>query len=160
MKTSASRLTREQAKELLVRLDSAVGATKGKSAREAIVKLLNSAVPSYTWVGIYAVDGKDLVLDAWSGPAATEHTRIPIGKGVCGFAAKAGRTEIVSDVSKDPRYLQCFLSTKSEIVVPVLNQGSVVGEIDIDGDQLDAFSSLDREFLEAVAKRTASLWAP
>ncbi|MDG6909753.1 MAG: GAF domain-containing protein [Nitrososphaerota archaeon] len=153
-----TRLSREQAKELLVRIDTAVGASKGKAAREAIVKVLNSAVQSYTWVGIYSAEGKDLVLDAWSGPAATEHTRIPIGKGVCGFAAKAGRTEIVSDVSKDPRYLQCFLSTKSEIVVPVLSQGTVVGEIDIDGDQLDAFSSLDREFLEAVAKKAASHW--
>jgi L-methionine (R)-S-oxide reductase len=158
LKASVSRLSREQAKELLVRLDSVVGNTNGRAAREAIVSLLNS-VPSYTWVGIYSVEGKDLVLDAWSGPAATQHTRIPIGKGVCGFAAKAGKTEIVSDVSKDPRYLQCFLSTKSEIVVPIFNQSSVVGEIDIDGDQLDAFSSLDREFLEAVAKKAASHWS-
>jgi GAF domain-containing protein len=123
------------------------------------VKFLNSKVPGYSWVGIYLVEGKDLVLDVWAGPSATEHTRIPIGKGVCGFAAKAGKTEIVSDVSKDPRYLQCFLSTRSEIVVPIWNQGSVVGEIDIDGDQLDAFSSLDREFLEAVARKAASLWS-
>ena len=160
MKATVTRLSREQAKELLVRLDSIVGDAKGRPSRESIVRLLNSAVPSYTWVGIYAVEGKDLVLDAWSGPAATEHTRIPIGKGVCGFAAKAGRTEIISDVSKDPRYLQCFLSTKSEIVVPIFNQNSVVGEIDVDGDQLDAFSSLDREFLEAVARKAASHWSP
>ena len=158
MKSTVARLSREQAKELLVRLDSVVGGARGRQAREAMVKLLNSKVPSYSWVGIYMVDGKDLVLDAWSGPGATEHTRIPIGQGVCGFAAKAGRTEIVSDVSKDPRYLQCFLSTKSEIVVPVISQGAVVGEIDIDGDQLDAFSSLDREFLEAVARKASSLW--
>jgi GAF domain-containing protein len=159
LKTAGTRLTREQARELLVKLDSAIGGSRGKSSREAIAKFLNSAVPSYAWVGLYVVEGKDLVLDAWAGPAATEHTRIPMGKGVCGFAAKAGRTEIVSDVSKDTRYIQCFLSTKSEIVVPISNQGSVVGEIDIDGDQLDAFSSLDREFLEAVARKASNLWA-
>ena len=159
MKASVTRLSREQAKELLVRLDSAVGGATGKAGREAIVKLLNTSVPSYSWVGIYRVEGQDLVLDAWAGPAATEHSRIPIGQGVCGFAAKAAKTEIVSDVSKDPRYLQCFLSTKSEIVVPILSQGAVVGEIDIDGDQLDAFSSLDREFLEAVAKKASAQWA-
>jgi L-methionine (R)-S-oxide reductase len=159
LKGTISRLSREQAKEFLVRLDGAIGSSRGKQARDSLVRLLNSAVPTYSWVGIYVVDGNDLVLDAWAGPSATEHVRIPIGKGVCGFAAKAGRTEIVSDVSKDPRYLQCFLSTKSEIVVPILSQGKVVGEIDIDSDQLDAFSSVDREFLEAVARKTSGLWS-
>ena len=158
MKSAAGRLSREQAKEVLVGLDSVLGASRGKAAREAIVKFLIASVPTYSWTGIYAVDGNDLVLEAWAGPSPTEHTRIPLGKGVCGFAAKAGKTEIVSDVGKDPRYLQCFLSTKAEIVVPVLSQGKVVGEIDIDSDQLDAFSSVDKEFLEAVAKRASTLW--
>ena len=159
MKSQTARLGREKAKEVLVEVESRVAGSSGKAARETMVKVLNSSVPNYSWVGIYAVDGKDLVLDAWSGPSATEHVRIPIGKGVCGFAAKSGKTEIVSDVAKDPRYLQCFLSTKSEIVVPILAGGKVVGEIDVDSDQLDAFSSIDREFLEAVAKKAAGLWA-
>ena len=158
MTASTPRLSREHAKEVLVRMDSAIGGAKGKSSRESIVKILNSAVPTYSWVGIYAVEGKDLVLDSWVGPSATEHTRIPIGKGVCGYAAKSGRTEIVSDVSKDSRYLQCFLSTRSEIVVPIMSGESVLGEIDIDSEQLDAFSSVDREFLEAVAKKASTLW--
>jgi len=159
LKASIVRLSREQAKEVLGKMEAAIGSASGRSAREQVVKLLNSSVPSYSWVGIYVVQGPDLILDAWSGPAATEHTRIPIGKGVCGFAAKAGRTEIVSDVSKDPRYLQCFLSTKSEIVVPILSSGKVVGEIDIDSDQPDSFSSLDREFLEAAGRKVAERWA-
>ncbi len=158
MRASAARLSREHARELLATVDQAFGSATGKAARDQAVKFLNASVPTYTWVGIYAVQGKDLVLDSWSGPAATEHTRIPIGKGVCGFAAKAGRTEIVSDVTKDPRYLQCFLSTKAEIVVPIFKSGSVVGEIDIDGDMLDAFSTLDKEFLEAVARKLGLLW--
>jgi L-methionine (R)-S-oxide reductase len=159
LKPSVERLTREYARELLIKVDASVGDSRGREARERVVKTLNSSVPTYSWVGIYAVEGKDLILDAWAGPAATEHTRIPIGKGVCGFAAKAGRTEIVSDVSKDPRYLQCFLSTKAEIVVPILNGGIVVGEIDIDSDQLEAFSTLDKEFLEAVARKTSERWS-
>lgn len=159
MKATTVRLSREQAKEVLVKLESALGSSRGRQAREAMVKLLNSSVPTYSWVGIYVVEGNDLVLNAWAGPAATEHTRIPIGKGVCGFAAKAGRTEIVSDVSKDPRYLQCFLSTKAEIVVPISHKGTVVGEIDIDSDHLDAFSSVDREFLEAVGRKASGLWS-
>ncbi len=159
MKASVLRLTREQARELLARVEASIGDARGREARERVVKALNSSVPTYSWAGIYTVEGKDLVLDSWAGPAATEHTRIPIGKGVCGFAAKAGRTEIVSDVSKDPRYLQCFLSTKAEIVVPIFNGGTVVGEIDIDSDQLDAFSTLDREFLEAVARKASERWS-
>ena len=159
MKATTVRLSREQAKEVLVKLESALGSSKGRPASDTMVKILNSTVPTYSWVGIYLVEGNDLVIDAWEGPAATEHTRIPIGKGVCGFAAKAGRTEIVSDVSKDPRYLQCFLSTKAEIVVPISHEGAVVGEIDIDSDHLDAFSSVDREFLEAVARKASALWS-
>ena len=158
LRASGNRLTREQARELLVKLDSVIAGSRGRTCREATVKFLNNMVSTYSWVGIYVVEGKDLVLDAWAGPAATEHTRIAIGKGVCGFAAKAGRTEIVSDVSKDPRYLQCFLTTKSEIVVPITYQGVVIGEVDIDGDELDAFSSLDREFLEAVARKAGNVW--
>ena len=159
MKAAPGRLSREQAKEALIKLEAVVGPSTGKQARDALVKFLNSLAPTYSWVGIYAVDGKDLVLDAWAGPAATQHTRIPIGKGVCGFAAKAARTEIVSDVSKDPRYLECFLSTRSEIVVPISNQAGVIGEIDIDSDQLDAFSSVDREFLEVVARKAGTIWS-
>ena len=159
MKATTTRLSREQAKEVLMKLDTAVARSRGKAARETMAKYLNSSVPTYSWVGIYRVEGLDLVLDAWAGPTATEHTRIPIGKGICGFAAKAGRTEIVSDVSKDPRYLQCFLSTKSEIVVPISREGSVVGEIDIDSDQLDAFTSVDKEFLEALGRKASSIWS-
>lgn len=159
MKATTARLSREQAKEVLVKLDSAVGSTRGRAARELMVKYLNEVVQTYSWIGFYAAEGQDLVLDAWAGPAATEHTRIPIGKGICGFAAKAGRTEIVSDVSKDPRYLQCFLSTKSEIVVPISRAGTVLGEIDIDSDQLDAFTSVDKEFLEAVGRKAGGIWS-
>ena len=152
---TVARMDREKAKELLSQIDSAsVVAKSPQGLRQEVVKLLNQ-VHNYNWVGIYLVKGGDLRLDAWSGPAATVHTTIPIGKGVCGFAAKSGRTEIVSDVSKDPRYLECFANTKSEIVVPIHHQGRIVGEIDIDSDELNAHSSIDREFLEAVASKIA-----
>src|SRR5712692_5216042 len=154
-RTLQYRLSREEARQLLGRIDSLLSTSSGRGARDGIVKLLNASVSSYSWVGIYLVDGRDLQLDAWSGPEATEHVRIPIGEGICGFAAKAGRTEIVSDVSRDARYLECFPSTKSEIVVPIISGGKVLGEIDVDSGTFDAFSSLDREFLEAVATMLA-----
>lgn len=115
------------------------------------VDVLHDRFPHYSWVGIYLVEGTELVLGPWRGPEATEHVRIPIGQGICGAAAASGRTEIVDDVNADPRYLACFASTRSEIVVPIVFEGRVVGEIDIDSDEPAAFSEADRAFLERVA---------
>jgi L-methionine (R)-S-oxide reductase len=122
-----------------------------EAAAQRVVDLLHDRFPSYDWVGIYWVEGSDLVLGPWTGPQATEHTRIPIGTGVCGAAAESGRTEIVGDVSADPRYLACFASTKSEIVVPIFDGGEVIGEIDVDGSDLHAFDTTDARFLEEIA---------
>ena len=76
---------------------------------------------------------------------------IPIGQGICGLAAKQERTIIVSDVNKDPRYLMCFPSTRSEIVIPIKGAGRVLGEIDIDSNRLSAFTLRDKEMLEEIA---------
>jgi L-methionine (R)-S-oxide reductase len=115
------------------------------------VEVLHDHFDHYSWVGIYLVEGDDLVLGPWKGPHATEHVRISIGDGICGAAAAGGATDIVDDVNADDRYLACFVSTRSEIVVPILYEGRVVGEIDIDSDVPAAFGSEDREFLERVA---------
>jgi L-methionine (R)-S-oxide reductase len=117
-----------------------------------VVALLEERFEHYAWIGIYLVEGDDLVLGPWRGPEATEHVRIPVGEGICGAAAATGRTEIVDDVNADPRYLACFPSTRSEIVVPISFEGRVVGEIDIDSDEPAAFGEGDREFLEHVAR--------
>lgn len=116
-----------------------------------VVGLLHDRFEHHSWVGIYFVEGGDLVLGPWKGPQPTEHVRIPIGQGICGAAAASGRTEVVDDVNADPRYLACFPSTRSEIVVPISYQGKVVGEIDIDSDAPVAFGDEDRAFLERVA---------
>jgi L-methionine (R)-S-oxide reductase len=115
------------------------------------VDILHDRFAHYSWVGIYFVEGNDLVLGPWKGPQATEHVRIPVGQGVCGAAAASGVTEVVDDVNADERYLACFASTRSEIVVPIAYEGRLVGEIDIDSDQPAAFGADDRAFLERVA---------
>ena len=117
----------------------------------AVVELLHDRFDHYSWVGIYLVEGDELVLGPWKGPQETDHVRIPVGQGICGAAAATGETEIVDDVNADPRYLACFPSTRSEIVVPIPFEGRVVGEIDIDSDEPAAFTDADREFLERVA---------
>ncbi len=117
----------------------------------AVVEVLYDRFEHYSWVGIYLVEDEELALGPWKGPLATDHVRIPIGRGICGAAAASGRTEVVADVEADPRYLACFPSTRSEIVVPIAYERRVVGEIDIDSDRPAAFSEDDRAFLERVA---------
>ncbi len=129
--------------------------SRGTEADEVLrrtVELLHDRFEHYSWVGIYLVEGSDLVLGPWKGPQATDHVRIPVGEGICGAAAASGVTEIVDDVNADSRYLSCFPSTRSEIVVPIAFEGRVVGEIDIDSDAPAAFGEADREFLERVAE--------
>jgi L-methionine (R)-S-oxide reductase len=129
------------------------------AAAQRAVELLHDRFPHYDWVGVYWVEGDDLVLGPWVGPEATEHARIPIGTGICGAAAASGTTEIVPDVSTDPRYLACFASTQSEIVVPIFDGGEVIGEIDVDASDRDAFDDTDAHFLEEIAALLAPLRA-
>jgi L-methionine (R)-S-oxide reductase len=118
---------------------------------QTVVDVLHDGFDDYSWVGIYLVEGDDLVLRPWKGPQATEHMRVPVGQGICGAAAASGETEVVDDVNADERYLACFPSTRSEIVVPIAYEGRIVGEIDIDSDRPAAFGEDDRAFLERVA---------
>ena len=130
-----------------------------EAAAQRVVETLHDRFGHYDWVGIYwlDVDANELVLGPWVGPEATEHTRIPVGVGICGAAAASGQTEIVDDVDADPRYLACFSSTRSEIVVPIFADGHVIGEIDIDGSDLAAYDETDARFLEEVAALLAPL---
>ncbi len=117
-----------------------------------ICKLLRNKVSYYDWVGFYLVDDvkkDELVLGPFSG-APTDHTRIPFGKGICGQAASSGRTFLVPDVSKENNYLSCSSSVLSEIVVPILRKGEILGELDIDSHEISPFSPQDQEFLERI----------
>ena len=107
-------------------------------------------MPEYTWVGIYLLEGDELVLGPFLGKPSP-HTRIPLGQGICGAAATEKATIIVDDVNADPRYLACSIETQSEIVVPIMHGERVLGEIDIDSDRPAAFGAADRALLEAVA---------
>jgi GAF domain-containing protein len=130
-----------------------------EAAAQRVVEALHDRFGHYDWVGIYwlDVDANELVLGPWLGPEATEHTRIPVGVGICGAAAASGQTVIVDDVDADPRYLACFSTTRSEIVVPIFADGHVIGEIDIDGSDLAAYDETDARFLEEVAALLAPL---
>jgi GAF domain-containing protein len=133
----------------------AAGATDTRTLLAETVDLLQRGRPHYTWVGVYLLEGEELVLGPFVGKP-TPHTRIPLNKGICGAAASSGKTLIVDDVHADPRYLACSLETRSEIVVPIVRAGRVLGEIDIDSDAPAAFTEEDRRLLEAVAEILAT----
>jgi GAF domain-containing protein len=120
-----------------------------------MVKVLHERMLKYNWVGFYMLEPGAhppmLVLGAFEG-AMTPHTRIPLNQGICGAAASSGRTVVVDDVGKDPRYLACSLETKSEIVVPVFVHGKVVGELDIDSHFAAAFTSEHQDLVQHCAK--------
>jgi GAF domain-containing protein len=138
-------------KDLLTAIGSAVAsAPTGDAAMTQAVRLLKDAIPYYSWVGVYLLDGDELVLGPFLGKPSP-HTRIPLGNGICGAAATGKATIVVDDVNADPRYLACSIETKSEIVVPIMDGDRVLGEIDIDSDTPAAFGPQDRQLLEAVA---------
>src|ERR1700690_2905217 len=130
-------------------------APAAKVLMQEVCKLLHERMLKYNWVGFYMLEPDThppvLVLETFVG-AMTPHTRIPLNQGICGAAASSGKTVVVDDVSKDPRYLACSLETKSEIVVPVFVKGQVAGELDIDSHFPAAFAAEDQKLVQFCAE--------
>jgi L-methionine (R)-S-oxide reductase len=126
-----------------------------KDLMQGACRLLHERMLKYNWVGFYMLEPGArppvLVLQAFVG-AMTPHTRIPLNQGICGAAASSGKTIVVDDVSKDPRYLACSLETKSEIVVPIFVKGQVAGELDIDSHFSAAFGDEDQKLVQYCAE--------
>lgn len=112
----------------------------------------------YRWVGVYDVTPEEIAVVAWDGPAPPTYPRFPRSQGLCGAAVAAGESVIVGNVLGDPRYLTTHTTTRSEIVVPVFQNGLVVGLIDVESEQPDAFGEGDRHLLERCAALIAPLW--
>lgn len=114
------------------------------------VSVLKKERSHYNWVGIYLLEGNTLVLHNYMGKP-TEHTHIPVGKGVCGVAVAQGTNQIVGDVTRLDNYLACSAETRAEIVVLIRRDGQILGQIDIDSDLEDAFTGEDESLLSDVA---------
>lgn len=112
--------------------------------------LLWQTLPAINWAGFYLKDGDALILGPFQGGPAC--IRIPWGHGVCGTAARQGRTLVVDDVHAFPGHIACDAASRSEIVVPLYKDGEVVGVLDIDSPDLARFTDADREGLEAFAR--------
>lgn len=115
---------------------------------------------NYRWVGVYDVDPELVFIIAYSGPSAPAYPQFPVTKGLTSTAIREQQTVVVGDVASDPRYLTAFGSTLSEIIIPVLDEktGAVVGTIDVESEQANAFSEEDRRMLEECARAARPLW--
>jgi len=103
---------------------------------------------NWLWVGFYLVKKDELVLAPFQGPVAC--TRIKKGKGVCGNSWAQAKTLIVPDVEKFPGHIACSSASRSEIVIPVMHKDEVVGVLDVDSKELNAFDTVDQVYLEQI----------
>lgn len=139
------------ADELVGEVELLINSSKSRDQvlRES-VQILKQERQHYNWVGIYLLEGETLVLHNYIGKP-TEHTHIQVGQGVCGVAVAEGANQIVGDVTKLDNYLACSIETRAEIVVLIRRGTDIVGQIDIDSDLADAFTSEDESLLSRVA---------
>ena len=141
-KKSAYELMLAQAKVLFANEDNALANLSNASA------LLNTTLPNSVFTGFYIMDNinNELILGPFQGNVSC--VRIALGKGVCGQSAAENRTLIVEDVTKHANYIACDSAARSEIVVPMLKEGKLVGVLDLDSHQVGDYNEADQEYLE------------
>jgi putative methionine-R-sulfoxide reductase with GAF domain len=122
-----------------------------KSRIKKVAEMIRVA-RDYRWVGIYKVTKEEFVTLAGTGDVPAAYPRFPITQGLCGAVLESRKPIIVGDVRKDPRYLPAFHTTRSEIIVPMIDEHKhVVGMLDAESAELNAFGEEDRQFLERAA---------
>ena len=142
--------------ELIAQLSSLVAGEPDLVANLAnLAAALAEALPAASWVGFYIRRGEQLVLGPFQGKVAC--VRIDMGRGVCGTAAAERRTLVVPDVADFPGHIACDPSSRSEVVVPILQGQRLVAVLDVDSRELAAFGAADAAMLEEVARLAAGL---
>ncbi|AND41798.1 MULTISPECIES: GAF domain-containing protein [Cytobacillus] len=140
--------TREENYQLLIKQLAALleGETNSIANLSNASALLNQFLDRTNWVGFYLMEEGELVLGPFQGLPAC--VRIPLGKGVCGTAAKQMETVRVEDVHQFPGHIACDAASQSEIVIPLVKEGNLLGVLDIDSPEKNRFDELDQKFLE------------
>lgn len=152
--------TAEELEELLKKVK---GIVKGDGTRDeklkTVCELLEHTISYYDWVGFYMAneEKRELVLGPFVGEP-TEHTRISFGQGICGQAAEIKKPFIIQDVRKETNYLSCSVKVMSEIVLPIIKQGKIVGELDIDSHTISPFTEKDTKLLESICQIITELF--
>lgn len=122
------------------------------------VRYLASLSSRFDWVGIYFLKGQFLELGPFLGKE-TEHTRIPVGKGICGLAVRENKDQNVPNVQENKNYLSCSVETRSELVVLIRDKKSrILGQIDIDSHTENAFGAEEEEKVRQVALELGERW--
>ncbi|HEY7614092.1 MAG TPA: GAF domain-containing protein [Gemmatimonadales bacterium] len=136
------------------------GAFAREVGREELLRTaaekIRAAGPPYTSVYLYMLHGDELVLEAFAG-RGTDHTRIPVGKGVCGTAVATGEDQNVPDVRAVENYIACNTWTRSELVVLIRRGNRILGQIDVDSDEPDPFTPDEEAEVRRVADALAVL---
>ena len=145
---------------LLAEISRILERNYGREEKAARVAEAIRRAGDYRWVGIYEVMEDEIANVAFDGPGAPVYPRFPITQGLSGAAVASGETVFAGDVAEDPRYLTAFGSTRSEIIVPVVEgaKRKVVGTLDVESEEKDAFSEADRSALERCAVAVAGLF--
>lgn len=112
--------------------------------------LLNETLENINWVGFYLYENEELILGPFQGKVACVH--IPIGQGVCGTAAQQRESIVVADVHQFPGHIACDSASQSEIVIPIIKEGQLIGVLDIDSPVKERFSTTDQHYLEEVVR--------
>lgn len=142
---------KEKYSQLTKQLDALLSGEKNRYANLSNASaLLNVFFDRINWVGFYLMEDGELVLGPFQGLPAC--IRIPLGKGVCGTAAERKETIVVEDVNAFPGHIACDAASQSEIVVPIIKNGELLGVLDIDSPELNRFSDEDRQGLEAFVE--------
>lgn len=115
-----------------------------------VAALMAEFLPQLNWAGFYRVVGGELVLGPFIGRPAC--IRIPLGQGVCGTAARDGKTQLVEDVHAFPGHIACDAASRSELVVPIMRDGQVVAVIDLDSPDIARFDDEDAAGIESLAQ--------
>jgi L-methionine (R)-S-oxide reductase len=141
----------EQYTQLLAQAHALVHGERDRIANAAnLSALIYHALPQLNWAGFYFFDGTELVVGPFQGLPAC--VRIPLHKGVCGAAASSRQTQRIDDVDAFPGHIACDSASRSELVVPLLHEGQLIGVLDIDSPVVARFDADDQQGLEAIAQ--------
>lgn len=152
----ASNATKEQKyQELLPQIEALVEGESNVIANLSNISAALKQTFNFWWVGFYLVESNELVLGPFQGPVAC--TRISFGKGVCGTAFAKKNTILVPDVNQFPGHIACSADSKSEIVVPIIQNNEVIMVLDIDSSALNDFDHTDQKYLEQLAEFIAKI---